>query len=83
MKRIQTAGVLHDIGKVGIPDAILGKPGRLTKPERTEISTHPEIGAQILSAKGFEDIRSWALAHHERPDRKGYPKGLSDGDDSP
>jgi HD-GYP domain-containing protein (c-di-GMP phosphodiesterase class II) len=78
VKRIQTAGVLHDIGKVGIPDAILGKPGRLTEPERMEISTHPEIGAQILSAQGFEDIRAWVLAHHERPDGKGYPKGLSD-----
>jgi putative nucleotidyltransferase with HDIG domain len=78
VKRIQTAGVLHDIGKVGIPDAILSKPGRLTNAERQEISTHPEIGAQILSAQGFEDIRSWVLAHHERPDGKGYPKGLSD-----
>jgi diguanylate cyclase (GGDEF)-like protein/putative nucleotidyltransferase with HDIG domain len=79
VNRIQTAGVLHDIGKIGIPDAILGKPGRLTKVELSEISTHPEIGAQILSARGFEDIRAWVLAHHERPDGKGYPKRLADG----
>jgi diguanylate cyclase (GGDEF)-like protein/putative nucleotidyltransferase with HDIG domain len=79
VKRIQTAGVLHDIGKIGIPDAILRKPSSLTKLEHHEISTHPEIAAQILSAQGFEDIRAWVLAHHERPDGRGYPKGLSDG----
>jgi diguanylate cyclase (GGDEF)-like protein/putative nucleotidyltransferase with HDIG domain len=80
VQRIQTAGVLHDIGKIGIPDAILGKPSRLSSVELNEIRTHPEIGAQILSARGFEDIRSWILAHHERPDGKGYPNGLRDGE---
>jgi diguanylate cyclase (GGDEF)-like protein/putative nucleotidyltransferase with HDIG domain len=80
VQRIQTAGVLHDIGKIGIPDAILGKPSRLSAVEIKEIRTHPEIGAQILSARGFEDIRSWVLAHHERPDGKGYPYGLRDGE---
>ncbi|HEY1274168.1 MAG TPA: diguanylate cyclase [Thermoleophilaceae bacterium] len=78
--RIETAGVLHDIGKIGIPDAILAKPGRLTAVELREIRTHPEIGAQILSARGFEDIRAWVLAHHERPDGRGYPNGLSGGE---
>jgi putative nucleotidyltransferase with HDIG domain len=80
VKRIETAGMLHDIGKIGIPDSILGKPGRLTKAEREEIRTHPEIGAQILSARGFEDIRAWVLAHHERPDGNGYPDGCSDAE---
>jgi diguanylate cyclase (GGDEF)-like protein len=78
VKRIEIAGVLHDIGKIGIPDAILRKNGPLAKNEYLKIHTHPEIGAQILGAKGLEDIRSWVLAHHERPDGKGYPKGLTD-----
>jgi HD-GYP domain-containing protein (c-di-GMP phosphodiesterase class II) len=72
------AGVLHDIGKIGLPDAILQKPGRLGRNELSEIRTHPEIGAQVLSGRGLEDLRAWVLAHHERPDGKGYPAGLTD-----
>src|SRR5918996_53200 len=79
-KRIEVAGVLHDIGKIGLPDAILQKPGRLGRAELAEIRTHPEIGAQVLSGRGLEDLRAWVLAHHERPDGKGYPTGLSDRD---
>jgi HD-GYP domain-containing protein (c-di-GMP phosphodiesterase class II) len=72
------AGVLHDIGKIGLPDAILQKPGRLGRAELAEIRTHPEIGAQVLSGRGLEDLRTWVLAHHERPDGMGYPAGLED-----
>jgi diguanylate cyclase (GGDEF)-like protein len=79
-KRIEVAGVLHDIGKIGLPDAILQKPGRLGRNELAEIRTHPEIGAQVLSGRGLEDLRGWVLAHHERPDGKGYPTGLTDAD---
>jgi diguanylate cyclase (GGDEF)-like protein len=79
-KRIEVAGVLHDIGKIGLPDAILQKPGRLGRAELAEIRTHPEIGAQVLSGRGLEDLRGWVLAHHERPDGKGYPAGLTDAD---
>jgi diguanylate cyclase (GGDEF)-like protein/putative nucleotidyltransferase with HDIG domain len=78
VKRIEVAGILHDIGKIGLPDAILQKPGPLGKTELAEIRTHPEIGAQILSGRGLEDLREWVLAHHEQPDGKGYPRGLSD-----
>jgi diguanylate cyclase (GGDEF)-like protein/putative nucleotidyltransferase with HDIG domain len=78
VKRVEVAGVLHDIGKVGLPDAILQKPGPLGMSELAEIRTHPEIGAQILNSRGLEDLREWILAHHERPDGKGYPCGLSD-----
>jgi diguanylate cyclase (GGDEF)-like protein/putative nucleotidyltransferase with HDIG domain len=78
VKRVEVAGVLHDIGKVGLPDAILQKPGPLGKSELAEIRTHPEIGAQILNSRGLEDLREWILAHHERPDGKGYPCGLTD-----
>jgi diguanylate cyclase (GGDEF)-like protein len=80
VKRIEVAGVLHDIGKIGLPDAILQKPGRLGRNELAEIRTHPEIGAQVLSGRGLEDLRGWVLAHHERPDGKGYPAGLHDAD---
>jgi diguanylate cyclase (GGDEF)-like protein len=80
VKRIEVAGILHDIGKIGLPDAILQKPGRLGRTELAEIRTHPEIGAQVLSGRGLEDLRGWVLAHHERPDGKGYPAGLSDAD---
>ena len=80
VKRIEVAGVLHDIGKIGLPDAILQKPGPLGKSELAEIRTHPEIGAQILSGRGLEDLREWVFAHHERPDGKGYPCGLPDSE---
>jgi diguanylate cyclase (GGDEF)-like protein len=79
-KRIEVAGVLHDIGKIGLPDAILQKPGRLGRNELAEIRTHPEIGGQVLSGRGLEDLRGWVLAHHERPDGKGYPAGTTDAD---
>jgi diguanylate cyclase (GGDEF)-like protein len=79
-KRVEVAGVLHDIGKIGLPDAILQKPGRLGRNELAEIRTHPEIGAQVLSGRGLEDLRGWVLTHHERPDGKGYPAGLADAE---
>jgi HD-GYP domain-containing protein (c-di-GMP phosphodiesterase class II) len=78
VRRIEIAGILHDIGKIGLPDAILQKPGKLGKAELAEIRTHPEIGGQILSGRGLEDLRAWVIAHHERPDGKGYPLGLTD-----
>ena len=80
VKRVEIAGVLHDIGKVGLPDAILQKPGPLGTSELAEIRTHPEIGAQILNSRGLEDLREWILAHHERPDGEGYPAGLTDAE---
>jgi diguanylate cyclase (GGDEF)-like protein/putative nucleotidyltransferase with HDIG domain len=78
VQRIEVAGILHDIGKIGLPDAILQKPGPLRKTELAKIRTHPEIGAQILGGRGLEDLREWVLAHHERPDGLGYPRGLKD-----
>ena len=76
VQRIEIAGVLHDIGKIGLPDAILQKPGKLGRMEVAKVRTHPEIGAQVLGGHGLEDLRSWVLAHHERPDGRGYPAGL-------
>jgi diguanylate cyclase (GGDEF)-like protein/putative nucleotidyltransferase with HDIG domain len=78
VERIRLAGVLHDVGKIGLSDAILGKPGPLDDEEWAEMRRHPEIGARILAAGEFDDIRSWVVAHHERPDGRGYPHGLRD-----
>lgn len=70
---------MHDIGKIGIPDHILLKPGPLTDEERTVIERHPEIGARILQECQAEVLRVGrviALQHHERWDGSGYPQGL-------
>jgi diguanylate cyclase (GGDEF)-like protein/putative nucleotidyltransferase with HDIG domain len=77
VERVQLAGVLHDIGKIGISDGVLSKPGPLDATEWQEMYTHPEIGARLLSRPEFADLREWILAHHERPDGLGYPRALS------
>lgn len=77
---IELAAPMHDIGKIGIPDSILKKPGGLTAQEREIMQTHPLIGAQIL---GNTDVPVLAMAaeialgHHERWDGSGYPRGLA------
>jgi diguanylate cyclase (GGDEF)-like protein/putative nucleotidyltransferase with HDIG domain len=78
VERVRVAGVLHDIGKIGVPDAILRKPGPLTDDEHAQMRKHPEIGARILGGAELDDIRGWILAHHERPDGRGYPSRLRD-----
>ena len=82
MHRLRLAGMLHDIGKVGLPDSILEKPGPLSPDEWDQVRRHPEMAARILGAKELTDIREWVLARHEQPDGHGYPQGLS-GDDIP
>ena len=74
--RIHAAGVLHDLGKLAVPDAILHKPGPLDDAEWEQIRRHPEIGAEILDHAGLADIAVWVRAHHERVDGRGYPFGL-------
>ena len=69
--------MLHDIGKIGVPDAILQQARALTDEECEQMRKHPEIGARILGGSGLDDIRGWVLAHHERPDGRGYPHGLT------
>jgi HD-GYP domain-containing protein (c-di-GMP phosphodiesterase class II) len=71
------AGVLHDIGKLGISDAVLLKPGRLERHEWDEIMRHPELGARILEHANLRDVASWVLSHHERLDGGGYPRALA------
>ena len=81
-ERVRLAGVLHDIGKTGVSDRLMTKTGALAADEWHSIRTHPEIGARLLAHPELEDLRAWVLAHHERPDGKGYPYGLV-GDDIP
>jgi diguanylate cyclase (GGDEF)-like protein/putative nucleotidyltransferase with HDIG domain len=77
VERLRLAGILHDIGKIGVPDSILCKPGRLTSEEMDQMRRHPELGARMLSSSELDDVRGWILTHHERPDGTGYPKGLT------
>ncbi|MDQ2675299.1 MAG: HD domain-containing protein [Actinomycetota bacterium] len=82
---IRRAAPLHDIGKVGVPDAVLWKPGLLTEDEFEVMKTHVEIGAKILAQGRFPVLnvaRTIALSHHERWDGTGYPYGLG-GEDIP
>lgn len=79
--RIKTAAVLHDIGKIGVSDNILNKPGKLEESEYAMIQKHPEIGAKILSEVEFlADVSKIIKYHHERFDGKGYPEGLKDAE---
>jgi HD-GYP domain-containing protein (c-di-GMP phosphodiesterase class II) len=74
---VEVAALLHDIGKIGVPDAILNKPGRLDAEERAVVNRHPEYGWAVLRLlPGFERISLFVLHHHERIDGKGYPAGL-------
>ena len=80
---LRIGGLFHDVGKVGVPDSILLKPGKLTDEEFAEIKKHPTVGAHILStAKTFEDFIPIVKYHHERYDGYGYPDGLK-GEDIP
>ena len=78
--RVSVGAFLHDLGKVGIPDAILRKPSALNADERAVIQTHPELGGRLLAA---HPLAHWAIdavqSHHERPDGQGYPHGLVGG----
>lgn len=75
--RIHIGAHLHDVGKIGIPDAILNKPGLLSKTEFAVIRQHPEIGHKIVSKiKVLHSISDIVRHHHERFDGRGYPDGL-------
>lgn len=76
--RVSVGAFLHDLGKVGIPDAILRKPSALSEDEHAVIQTHPELGGRLLAG---HPLAHWAIdavqSHHERPDGQGYPQGLA------
>ena len=71
---IYMMGLLHDVGKIGVPDAVINKPGRLDDDEFAQIKTHPEKGAKILGS--LPELVTGARWHHERFDGSGYPDGL-------
>ena len=75
---VKTAALLHDIGKLAVPEHILSKPGPLTQEEFQKIRIHPQVGAEIIAAVPFPyPVAPLIMSHHERWDGKGYPQGLS------
>lgn len=80
-QQIHIAAHLHDIGKIGVPDVVLLKEGKLTDDEWQKMKKHPEIGAEILSkSQHLSELKDIVLHHHERYDGKGYPSGLKGSD---
>ena len=78
VKGVEVAALLHDIGKLAVPEHILNKPGKLTPEERKLIQTHPAVGAEIIGAVDFGyPVAPLIASHHERWNGEGYPKGLS------
>ena len=83
VEKLRVAGLFHDIGKIGCPDSILLKQGKLTDEEYETMKLHPIIGANIVGASDyFKDVAHIMIAHHERVDGKGYPYGKK-GDEIP
>jgi len=77
VQRVYLCGLLHDIGKIGVPESVLCKAGRLTDDEYETMKRHPMIGAKILGGiRQLDPVISGILTHHERLDGRGYPKGL-------
>lgn len=75
--RVSLGGFLHDLGKIGVPDAVLRKPDHLTDEEYAVIKTHPAIGLRMLAGHPLvELVQDAVYLHHERPDGRGYPLGL-------
>ena len=75
---VKTAALLHDIGKLAVPEHILSKPGPLTQEEFQKIRIHPQVGAEIIAGVPFPyPVAPLILSHHERWDGKGYPQGLT------
>jgi putative nucleotidyltransferase with HDIG domain len=78
VETIRVGGLLHDVGKLMIPAAILSKPGRLTEREWHTLQSHPEHGFDLVRRLGFDDgVTDIVLYHHERLDSSGYPDGLT------
>jgi diguanylate cyclase (GGDEF)-like protein len=77
LSQMRLAGLLHDVGKIGIGDAILKKPGPLTDDEYRQMQAHSLLGYDIISAAELDTEAGWVLHHHERYDGGGYPDGLA------
>ena len=74
--KLRRAAMLHDVGKIAVPSAVLAKPGRLTEEEFAQIREHPVVGGLMLSHAGLTEESTWIRGHHERVDGGGYPDGL-------
>jgi len=74
---LRRAGILHDVGKIGVPDAVLWKEGSLDAEEVALIRRHSALGHDILLGAGLPEVARWVGSLHERPDGNGYPEGLS------
>ena len=80
LRVLAAGGLLHDMGKLAVPDEILNKPGALTPAEYTVVKQHPENGRRLLAELGFgAEVQRLVLDHHERIDASGYPRGIGDG----
>ncbi len=78
VQRVYLSGLVHDVGKIGVPEAVLTKPGKLTKEEYDLVKMHPETGARILEGiRQMQDLIPGVLHHHESWDGRGYPFGLA------
>jgi diguanylate cyclase (GGDEF)-like protein len=82
IERLRLAGLLHDVGKIGVPDRILRKKGPLTADEAASMSGHVHVGRSVVEAAELEEEARWVLHHHEHIDGSGYPHGLR-GDEIP
>jgi len=76
VEQLALGGLLHDIGKIGIPDAVLQAPRVLTANEFNSIKTHPSLGYSLLEGLGIAPVDEWVLHHHENLDGSGYPDRL-------
>ncbi len=77
LARMRLSGLLHDVGKIGVPDMILNKPAALTDDEYVTMQAHATLGYEIVQAAGLPQEARWVRHHHERVDGRGYPDGLA------
>src|SRR5688572_11209203 len=78
IEQLRLAALLHDIGKIAIPDSVLQKPGGLEPGERLLVRSHVHFGYSLLEGLGIEPVDAWVLHHHEHWDGSGYPDGLAE-----